>query len=551
VWAPHAGRVAALVNGDVLRLEAAGEGVFEGRTAAAAGDDYHLVVDGGVSLPDPCSRWQPEGVLGPSRVVDPGAFAWSDGGWGGLDPRELVLYELHVGTFTRAGTFAAAIERLAELRELGVTAIELMPVATFPGARNWGYDGLYTWAPHPAYGGPEGLVALIDAAHAAGLGVIVDVVYNHIGPGSQALEVFGPYLTHDYATPWGTAVNFDGRDSGGVREWAIQNAEMWVRDYHVDGLRVDAVHAIHDHGARHVMAELCDRAHAAAGPRRPVMIAESDLNDPRVVTATPEGGWGFDAQWADDFHHALHARLTGEADGYYGDFGAVADLAAATERPFVYDGRYSAFRRRRHGASARELAPERFVVYSQNHDQVGNRALGDRLPSGARALAAMWVLLSPFTPMLFMGEEYGEERPFQFFTDHIDPFIADATRAGRRNEFKEFAGFEDEVPDPQDAETFARSVLDPAAGDPALRALYRDLLALRARLPRAHAAVRFDEAGGWISMARGDVEVVGNFGTQEAQVQVEATRLVLATGGGVVLAGDRLTLPPRAGAVVA
>ena len=437
------------MGGGVLRLEPAGQGVFEGETEAAAGDDYHLVVDGGVSLPDPCSRSQPEGVLGPSRIVDPGAFAWSDDGWGGLDRRDMVIYELHVGTFSPAGTFAGVAGRLAELRDLGVTAVELMPVATFPGERNWGYDGLYTWAPHPAYGGPEGLAALVNAAHAVGLGVILDVVYNHIGPGTQALEVFGPYLTHDYATPWGTAVNFDGRDSGGVREWAIQNACMWVRDFHLDGLRVDAVHAVHDHGARHVMAEMCDRV-AAAAPRAAVMIAESDLNDPKVVTPVAAGGWGFDAQWADDFHHALHALLTGERDGYYGDFGTVADLAAATSRPFVYDGRYSAFRRRRHGAPADAIAPERFVVYAQNHDQVGNRAFGDRLPARARPLAAMWVLLSPFTPMLFMGEEYGEERPFQFFTDHIDPFIADATRTGRRNEFREFAGFDAEVPDPQD-----------------------------------------------------------------------------------------------------
>ena len=541
--------MAALVNGGVLRLEAVGEGVFEGETPARAGDDYHLVVDGGVSLPDPCSRAQPEGVLGPSRIVDPAAFAWSDAGWDGLDPGRMVIYELHVGAFTPAGTFAAAIPRLEALRELGVTAVELMPVATFPGERNWGYDGLYTWAPHPAYGGPEGLVELVDAAHGLGLGVILDVVYNHLGPGSNALEVFGPYLTHDYATPWGTAVNFDGRDSGGVREWAIQNACMWAREYHVDGLRVDAVHAIRDHGARPLLAELSDRVGAAAPGT--VLIAESDLNDPRVVTPTAAHGWGFDAQWADDFHHALHARLTGEDDGYYGDFGAVADVAAAAARPYVYDGRYSTFRRRRHGAPAGDLPPERFVVYAQNHDQVGNRALGDRLPGPARPLAALWVLLSPYTPMLFMGEEYGEERPFQFFTDHIDPFIADATRTGRRNEFKEFVGFRDEVPDPQAPETFARSVLDPGAGDDAVRALYRDLLALRARLPRGHGAVGLDEEGGWVAVRRGTMEVVGNFSTTDAEVRVDATDVVLATDAGVDLAGGALRLPPLAGAVVA
>lgn len=541
--------MAALVNGTVLKLEAAGGGVFEGETEARAGDDYHLVVDGGVSLPDPCSRSQPEGVLGPSRIVDPAAFTWTDAGWSGLDRENLVIYELHVGAFTPAGTFAGVAERLAELRALGVTAIEVMPVATFPGERNWGYDGLYTWAPHPAYGGPDGLAALVDAAHAEGVGVIIDVVYNHLGPGSQALEVFGPYLTHDYATPWGTAVNFDGPDSGGVREWAIQNACMWVRDLHLDGLRVDAVHAIHDHGARHVMAEMCARV-AAVAPHGAVMIAESDLNDPRVLNHPDVGGWGFDAQWSDDFHHALHAQLTGERDGYYADYANIEDLATATARPFVYDGRYSGFRRRRHGAPADGLSPERFVVYSQNHDQVGNRAFGDRLPAPVRPLAAMWVLLSPFTPMLFMGEEYGEERPFQFFTDHIDPFIADATRTGRRNEFRAFARFDEEVPDPQALETFTRSVLDPVAGDPRIRDLYRTLLALRRDLPRGLAEVRFDEGEGWVGMVRGDVEVLGNFGTESVEVQVEATGVVLTTDEATTLDAGRLRLPARAGAVV-
>jgi maltooligosyltrehalose trehalohydrolase len=280
------------------------------------------------------------------------------------------------------------------------------------------------------------------------------------------------------------------------------------------------------------------------------MIAESDLNDPRVVTPTQEGGWGFDAQWADDFHHALHARLTGEDDGYYGDFGAVGDLAAATARPYVYDGRYSAFRRRRHGAPAEDLEPERFVVYSQNHDQVGNRAVGDRLPAGVRPLAAMWVLLSPFTPMLFMGEEYGEERPFQFFTDHIDPFIADATREGRRHEFKEFAGFEDTIPDPQDPDTFARSVIDPAGGDPEVRELYGALIVLRREMPPDEPRVRFDEDGGWIGVRRGPVEVVGNFSDETTEVDVDARDVALATGGGVTLVDGRLRLPALSGAVV-
>lgn len=547
VWAPRASQVAVETGGVDTPLAAEGLGVFAGEAPAGPGDDYRYVIDGGQRLPDPCSRWQPEGVRGPSRVVDPAALPRTP--WAGLDRDDLVIYELHVGTFTPEGTFAAAAGRLAGLRELGVTAIELMPVATFPGDRNWGYDGLYTWAPHPAYGGPEGLSSLVAAAHGHGLGVIMDVVYNHLGPGSEAFEAFGPYLTDRYGTPWGRAVNFDDRDSGGVREWALQNACMWVREHDIDGLRVDAVHAIHDEGARHLLAELCARVHEVSGGAA-VTIAESDLNDPRVLHDPGHGGWGFDAQWSDDFHHALHARLTGERDGYYGDYAAVADLAAATERPFVYDGRYSPFRRRRHGAPATGLGPERFVVGTQNHDQVGNRALGDRPPGPARALAAMWTILSPWTPMLFMGEEHGETRPFLFFTDHIDPFIADATREGRRHEFKEFAGFEDEIPDPQDPETFARSVIDPAGGDPRMRELYRGLLALRRTLPREAARVRFDEEGGWIGMRRGGVEVVGNFTHDWAEVAVEASDVVLATGDGVDLADGRLRLPALAGAVV-
>ena len=549
VWAPRAERVEVEVAG---RREQLGpeRGVFTGRVPARAGDDYAYRLDGGDPLPDPCSRFQPEGVRGPSRIVDPGAWTWTDDAWGGLDPDALVVYELHVGTFTPEGTFAAAAGRLAELRELGVTAIELMPVATFPGERNWGYDGLYAWAAHPAYGGPDGLAALVDAAHAAGLGVILDVVYNHLGPGGEALEAFGPYMTDRHGTPWGTAINFDDADCGGVREWAIQNAAMWVRDLHIDGLRVDAVHAIYDLGARHVLAELCERARAESRVT-PLLIAESDLNDPRTVAPAVAGGWGFDAQWADDFHHSLHALLSGERDGYYADFGSVADLAEATARPFLYDGRYSEHRRRRHGAPADGIRRTRFVVSSQNHDQVGNRAVGDRPPPATRALAAMWTILSPYVPMLFMGEEHGEERPFQFFTDHIDPFIATATREGRRREFAAFAGFSgEEVPDPQDPETFRRSVVDPAGGDPGVRELYRRLLALRRELPDDAPRVRHDAVAAWIGLARGPLEVVGNFGRDEAEVRVEAEGVVLATDEGVELREGRLRLPALSGAVV-
>ncbi len=549
VWAPRAAEVAVAVGGTEAALAHEGWGVFAGDAAAEPGDDYLFVVDGDVRLPDPCSRFQPEGVRGPSRIVDTAALPGRTQGWRGLRPDDLVIYELHVGTFTLEGTFASAAQRLPGLRELGVTAIELLPVATFPGARNWGYDGLYTWAPHPAYGGPDGLAALVDAAHAEEIGVILDVVYNHLGPGSEALEAFGPYLTDRYGTPWGRAVNFDDRDSGGVREWALQNACMWVRDYGIDGLRVDAVHAVHDAGPRHLLAELTARVHEASGGAA-VTIAESDLNDPRVVREETRCGWGFDAQWSDDFHHALHALLTGERDGYYGDYGSVADLAAATSRPFVYDGRYSRFRRRRHGARADGLDPIRFVVYAQNHDQVGNRALGDRLPAAVRRLAAMWVVLSPFTPMIFMGEEHGETRPFQFFTDHIDPFIADATREGRRNEFAEFAGFQDEVPDPQDPATFTRSIVDPDQGDPEVRRLYRELIALRRQLPEGEPRMRFDEPGGWIAARRGHIEVVGNFSDQAVEVVVKAREIALATDEGIEMHEGLLRLPAMSGAVV-
>jgi maltooligosyltrehalose trehalohydrolase len=549
VWAPRASEVAVATDGARTTLAPEGLGVFAATVDASAGDDYRYVIDGDAQLPDPCSRFQPEGVRGPSRVVDPASFAWTADDWTGLDRDNLIIYELHVGTFTPEGTFAAAAARLGALAALGVTAIELMPVATFPGERNWGYDGLYTWAPHPAYGGPEGLAGLVDAAHAHGLGVILDVVYNHLGPGTEAFEAFGPYLTGRYGTPWGDAINFDDRDCGGVREWAIQNACMWVRDYRIDGLRVDAVHAIHDEGARHVLAELTARV-AEAGGGAAVTIAESDLNDPAVLRGRGTGGWGFDAQWSDDFHHALHARLTGERDGYYSDYATLADLAAASVRPFVYDGRYSPFRRRRHGAPAGGVPARSFVVCAQNHDQVGNRALGERPPVPTRRLAAMWVLLSPWTPMIFMGEEHGETAPFLFFTDHIDPFIADATREGRRHEFKEFAGFEDAIPDPQDPETFARSVIDPESGDQELRELYRALIALRREMPPDEPRVRFDEAGGWIGVRRGPLEMVGNFSDETTEVDVDARDVVLATGGGVALADGRLRLPALSGAVV-
>jgi maltooligosyltrehalose trehalohydrolase len=473
VWAPGARSVLVRSEDDVA-LERDGE-LWAGRFA---GDDYRLVVDGR-AWPDPCSRRQPQGVTGPSRVLDTAAFEWGDEGWDGLSLDDLVLYELHVGTFSEEGTFDGVVPRLAGLRELGVTAIELMPVATFPGERGWGYDGLYTYAVHEAYGGPAGLARLVDAAHAEGLGVILDVVYNHVGPGNEALTAFGPYFTGRHETYWGDALDYS---QPGVREWALQNAEQWVRDFHVDGLRLDAVHAIFDDSPLHVCAELKQRVGTA------LVISEMEVGDWR-----PLDEWGHDAQWADRSHHELHVLLTGEREGYYADYGSVASLGEDL------------------GGGARD--PRRLVVCAQNHDQVGNRALGDRLPEDALRVAAAVTLFSPCTPLLFMGEEWFEAAPFQFFTDHVDPAIAEATRQGRRREFEAFSGFSGEkVPDPQEPATFLRSKLHPREPDP----LYRELLALRRELPRELEA-EADEDARVLRLRRGAATLVADFGNRRVE----------------------------------
>ena len=479
VWAPDAAAVAVRLRGADHALVRAGAGVWQGRIAAEPGDDYRYVLDGRAPWPDPCSRFQPAGVRGPSRVVDTSAFAWTDGGWGGVALEELVVYELHVGAFTDGGTFDDVVPHLPALRELGVTAIELIPVATFPGDRGWCYDGLYAYAPHPAYGGPDGLARLVDAAHAAGLGVLLDVVYNHLGPGNEALSAFGPYVTDRYDTPWGEAMNFA---EAGVREWAIQNACMWVRDYHLDGLRLDAVFAIYDDSPRHVLAELAERVKDASSHA----LVTAEMED---VSLRPIEEWGHDAQWADDFHHELHVALTGERDGYYAE----------------YEGTVAAFARQAERTPARRL-----VVCSQNHDQVGNRAAGDRPRAEELLIRAACVLFAPHVPLLFMGEEYGERNPFQFFTDHIDPFIADATREGRRREFAGFAGFSgDDVPDPQALETFTRSKLSRQADDE-LRAFYGELLRVRRDLP-PELETAVDEPARVLTMRRGRAELVADF----------------------------------------
>jgi maltooligosyltrehalose trehalohydrolase len=541
VWAPWARSLALRVHARDHALADAGFGVFEAQLEEV--DDYSFVVDG-IERPDPCTRWQPDGLRGPSRVLDTGAFEWSDAGFA---PRWDVLYELHVGTFSPEGTFEGAIAYLAALAELGVTAIEVMPIAEFPGARGWGYDGVYLSAAHSAYGGPQAFARLVDAAHAAGLAVVLDVVYNHVGAsGVEALEAFGPYFTEKYETPWGRAINFDDHDSDPVREWVLQSAEGWVRDFHVDGLRLDAIHSILDSNPEHLVAAVARRVHAL----RPgaFVIAESGLNDPKVVRAPDVGGYGCDAAWADDFHHALRVLLTGDREGYYAEFGALAQLAGAFTDPHVHKGQYSTYRRRRFGAPAAGEPPDRFVVFNQNHDQVGNRAYGDRLPPEARRLAAFCTLLSPYTPMLFMGEEYGEPAPFQFFSDHIDTKIATATREGRRREFAAFKQFGEEIPDPQDEATFLASKLT-RERDPELQALYARLIALRADLPPGVDSTEWD--GSTLRVVRGGHELLCNFGAGQARVACSGSEVLLATHGSPQVAAGAVQLEPLSGALVA
>ncbi|MGZ4258699.1 MAG: malto-oligosyltrehalose trehalohydrolase [Solirubrobacteraceae bacterium] len=544
VWAPRAESIGLRIGRREHALDDAGYGVYETVVEAQASNQYWYVVDGR-RLPDPCSRSQPKGLRGPSSVLDitPAERSAAPGS------AELVIYELHVGTFTAEGTFEAAAAHLAELAEIGVTAIELMPVAEFPGHHGWGYDGVYISAPHSAYGGPTGLAKLVAAAHEHGLEVILDVVYNHVGAsGVNALERFGPYFTTQYETPWGQAINFDGADSDPVREWVLQSAEGWIRDYNIDGLRLDAIHSIYDSSADHIVAEIVRRVHSVRDDAW--VIAESGLNDPRVMRTPELGGYGCNAAWADDFHHALRTVLTSERDGYYAEFGRVSQLAKAFHRPHVHDGDYSEFRRRRFGAPADDVPPRRFVVFSQNHDQVGNRAFGDRLSAAVRPLAAFCTLLAPFVPMLFMGEEYGEPAPFQFFSDHIDKRIADATREGRRREFAAFAEFEEDIPDPQDPATFERSKLT-RERDPRLAELYARLLVERRRLPPGDAdTIEFDEEQRWLRVQRGPFEILCNFSDEPRRVPCEGTSVELSTHEPPQPSDGWAELTPMSGALV-
>jgi len=448
------------------------------------GTRYFYRLDGNNERPDPASKFQPEGVHGPSQVIDP-HFVWEELHWSGIPFSHYVLYELHVGTFTAQGTFDAIVPHLDELKDLGITAIEIMPVAQFPGERNWGYDGVYPCAVQNSYGGPEGLKRLIDACHQRGLAVILDVVYNHLGPEGNYLHDFGPYFSDRYRTPWGSAINFDGPDSDEVKRFFIENALSWITEFRLDGLRLDAVHGIFDFSARHFLQELASAVHEQAERlnRRIYVIAESDLNDVRLVRSPELGGYGIDAQWNDDFHHALHTLLTGERNGYYEDFGRIQDLAKAFAEGFVYSGAYSPARRRRHGNTSKDIAARRFVVFAQNHDQVGNR---DRLSAlvsfEGLKLAAAVVLLSPFIPLLFMGEEYGETAPFPYFVSHSDPDLIEAVRHRRQEEFAHLQKAE-ESPDPQEEATRQSARLDHSLRHQGkhrlLYELYKELIKLR------------------------------------------------------------------------
>lgn len=542
LWAPLAKAVEVELATDARRLPLThGERghwhveIPDGETALAGG--YRFSVDGGPAFPDPCSRWQPDGVHGASHVVDAVALRrFHPAGFRPAPLRDAVIYEMHVGTFTPEGTYAAAQAKLPHLVSLGVTHVELMPLATSPGKHGWGYDGVALYAPHPAYGTPEQLAAFVGACHGHGLAVLLDVVYNHFGPDGNYAPQFGPYLTDRWKTPWGAAVNYDGEHSDGVRSFVIGNALMWLRDYGFDGLRLDAVHSIFDASARHVLEELAE-AVAALGDesgREFVLIAESDLNAPRFVLPAERGGYGLHAHWCDDFHHALHAFLTGERDGYYADFGSLAQVATALRDGYVYQGGYSAFRKRCHGRPPLGVAPHQLVVCSQNHDQIGNRARGERLgqllaPPPLRAAAAL-TLLSPFTPLLFQGEEWAAGTPFLYFTDHQDAELGRAVTKGRRKEFEGF-GWQVDVPDPQDPATFARSKLRweelGEARHAEMFAWYRRLIALRRKLcpdgdgtmcgPEAKPEIHFDERERWLTMRHGDVFVACNF-SAEARV---------------------------------
>jgi maltooligosyltrehalose trehalohydrolase len=562
VWAPGRRVVELVADGRALDMKPAGQGWWEiSDDLSGPGTRYGYSLDGGEVRPDPRSASQPGGVFGLSEVVDQAAYSWRDGGWKGMRLDKAVIYELHTGTFSPQGTFDGIIEHLPHLVALGVDAIELMPVAEFSGDRGWGYDGVDLFAPHHAYGGPAGLKRLVEACHLAGLGVVMDVVYNHLGPVGNFLSNFGPYFSDHHRTDWGAGFNFDGRANGEVRRFVLDNALMWIRDYHVDGLRLDAVHAIADDTTVHILAQLAMEVETLGDElgRATFVIAESDLNDPRFVHSRDAGGYGFDAAWSDDWHHALHATLTGERTGYYEDFGSMEILAKALRQAWAYDGEWSAHRHRIRGGSTAGLSPAAFVIAVQNHDQVGNRAAGDRLAAlvdeGALKAAAALLLTAPFTPMLFQGEEWAASSPFQYFTDHSDPDLGKAVGEGRRREFARFGWDPKRVPDPQDRSTFDRSKLVwREIDEPFHRRMlewHRELIRLRRRLqsPRGFAGagvrVQVDAEMRTVAFDRDGLSVRVNFGEKDWVSAIPGgVRVVMASDPAIRQDGGCVRVPP-------
>ncbi|MBQ1048358.1 malto-oligosyltrehalose trehalohydrolase [Micromonospora sp. C51] len=568
VWAPEATRVRLHLPGAADHEMRAGRNGWWRVEVPDAGTDYaFLLDDDDQPLPDPRSAWQPSGVHGPSRVYDHAAFRWTDGPWTGRQLPGSILYELHVGTFTPEGTFDAAIGKLDHLVDLGVDMIELLPVNAFNGEHNWGYDGVCWYAPHEPYGGPDGLKRFVDAAHAKGLGVILDVVYNHFGPSGAYAPKFAPYVGERH-TPWGQAINLDGPHSDGVRRFIIDSVLMWLRDYHVDGLRLDAVHAMPDTRAVHLLEEITVEVESLSTHLgRPLsLIAESDLNDPRLITPREAGGHGLHAQWNDDAHHALHTLLTGERQGYYGDFGTMECLVEVLTGGFFHTGTWSSFRSRQHGRPVDQRTPgHRFVAYLQNHDQIGNRAVGDRLSASLSPallrVGATLLMTAPFTPMLFMGEEWAASTPWQYFTSHPEPELATAVVTGRRAEFAAHGWPPGDVPDPQDPQTFLRSRLDWAELDkPEHREMYdfhRRLIALRKSRPELSDphlfAMEVRHGDQFLVMRRGGCLVAANLAGKPQRITLPgvARRVLLATGSGVTVQRDRIELPAETAAIVA
>jgi maltooligosyltrehalose trehalohydrolase len=540
VWAPNARRVDVRVPDEnrSLALDPLPHGYFHSAFAGLrTGTRYVYILDGVKERADPASRYQPDGVFGPSQVFDLRDFEWSDREWHGLELQDFIFYELHVGAYTPAGTLDGLIEYISEWKDLGVTAIELMPLAQFSGTRNWGYDGVFPFAVQNSYGGPRALQRFVNACHRHGLAVVLDVVYNHLGPEGNFLGDFGPYFTDRYRTPWGQALNFDGAQSDEVIRFFIENALSWLNDFHIDALRLDAIHGIFDRSAQPFLSSLSSAVDAlgARTNRNIYLIAESDLNDSRFLIARNCGGFGLHAQWNDDFHHSLHGLQTGERFGYYQDFGDLNHLEKALRNGYVYTGEYSQYRQRRHGNSARDIRPSQLVVYSQNHDQVGNRMMGERSSSllslEAQKLSAGVVVLSPYLPLLFMGEEYGETRPFLYFTSHADPVLGKAVQEGRRKEFSAFYNL-GEPPDPQSELTFLHSTLDQNSRKQGAHCMlwefYRELIRFRKNEPALRSLdksvldVNSSERIGCLCMRRvyGDDEIlmIFNFGGHAADV---------------------------------